>query len=158
MAIEKWISGSGVGLTWTAAFGASDLNSMPSGSSILSSGGAINNGTPLDLFADISISLGSFTPLAPNNISVFIYPLNQDGTTYGDGQLTAGTQAAKTPAAPYWVGNIILTLVAGVQVGTLGGIRLPPGPFLFVIQNNAGATLASSGNVVKYWTYNLQVA
>ena len=41
--------------------GASDPNSLASGSAILSSQ-QIDNSTALDLFADLSISLGSVTP------------------------------------------------------------------------------------------------
>lgn len=165
MAVEKWIAGSGVGLSWTSLFTSGttlyDLNTMPNGSSAASSTGAINNATALDLFADISVSLGSVTAAAPGILSIFLMPLNQDGTTYGDGQFnSSGAQTTKVPQATYWVGNIAFPVTGSgaVQVGTLSGIRLPPGSFQIVIQNNVGVTLASSSNVVKYWTYNLSVA
>jgi hypothetical protein len=158
MATEKWVAGSGAGLTWTTAVNAADVNSLANGSSVLSSVADIANGTALDMFADISIALGSVTAAAPNFIGVYIYPLNEDGTTYGDGQLASGTGAAKIPSATAWVGNISFPTGAAAIVGTLSRIALPPGSFRFVLYNQAGVTLASSGNTVKYRTYNRSVA
>jgi hypothetical protein len=157
MAVERWVAGSGVGLTWTNCFQAADINSLASGSSVLSSSGDIANDTALDIFCDLSCSLGSITPVAPNNLSVFLYPLNQDGTTYGDNQLVAGTQAAKTPSPSQWVGNLVFPLVAQVQTGQLNRIILPPGKFRFCVQNNIGVVVASSANTIAYRTYNRQV-
>ena len=59
MATEKWIAGSGVGLTWTSCF-STEVNSLVAGNAVLGAT-AISNGTPLDLLADVSISLGSVT-------------------------------------------------------------------------------------------------
>src|ERR1700745_4260876 len=112
MATEKWIAGSGVGFTWTACFAAADINSLANGSSVLSNQGDITNQTALDMFADLSINLGSVTTVAPNTIAIYLYALNQDGTTYGDNLFTAGTQSASLPSASYWVGDIV------VPVGT----------------------------------------
>lgn len=160
MATEKWISGSGVGLTWTQIFGSSsaNVNSLANNSSVLDSTGDITNGTALDIFADLSVTLASVTSVAPAQINVFIYPLNGDATTYGDGQLAAGTGAAKTPAAQLYVGSIQFPIGTQALEGTLQRIALPPGTFRFVIQSQAGVTLASSGNAVYYRTYNRSVA
>ena len=159
MAVEKWTAGAGVGLTWTAIFGAgADLNSMANASSVMSSTGDIANDTALDIFADLSVQLGSATWASPSMISVFAYPLNGDGTTYGDNQLTAGTQAAKVPAPQFWVGNINFPNGAAAAFGTLERIIMPPGKFRFVIQNNGGVAMAATGNAVQYRTYNRSVA
>lgn len=166
MATEKWIAGSGAaGLSWTAIFTSGttlyDLNTMPNASAAASSTGAVSN-SALDTFMDISVTLGSITPSASylGGLSVFVLPLNQDGTTYGDGQFAnTGAQSAKIPQPGYWVGNITFPPgVAAVQQGVLRGVLLPPEGFQIVIQNNTGVALASSGNTVKYWTYNLAVA
>jgi hypothetical protein len=155
MATEKWIAGSGQGLTYGNAFTGSTLNSIASGNAILSDI-VISNGTALDIFADVSIQLASAAFVAPNYIGVYLYPLNQDNTTYGDGRF--GTSAAGPPASNYWVGNIIIVAATQAQNGTLRGIVLPPGTFKFVLYNQGGVALASSANVCLYRTYNRSVA
>ena len=154
MATEKWIAGSGQGLTFGNAFTGSTLNSIASGNAILSDL-QIDNSTAFDLFADVSIALASAAFVAPNYIGVYLYPLNQDNTTYGDGRF--GSSAAGPPASNYWVGNIILVAATQAQEGTLRGIILPPAKFKFVLYNQGGVALASSGNVCLYRTYNRQV-
>lgn len=157
MATEKWIAGSGVGFTWTDAFSAATLNSIVNGNAILSDL-AISNQTPLDIFADLSIALGSITKAAPNYLGIYLYPLNKDGSTYGDGRF--GSSAAGPPPSAYAKGIIQLGATgAGASSGILTGILLPPGTFKFLIYNQAGATLAgASGNTAQYRTYNRAVA
>lgn len=156
MATEKWVAGSGAGLTWTAAITASVLNSIVNGNAILSDT-QIDNSSALDMFADLSMAFGSITWAAPNYIGVYLYPLNQDGSTYGDGRF--GSSAAGPPAANYWVGNITCPTGAAAAEGTLSRIILPPGAFKFVFYNQSGATLAGSGaNSAKYRTYNRAIA
>jgi len=155
MATEKWIGGSGAGLTWTNAFAAATLDSIVNGNAIMS---AINidNSAALDLFADFSMNLGSVAVVAPNYIGVYLYPLNKDGTTYGDGRF--GSSAAGPPASGYWVGNIIVPTGTAANEGTVRGIILPPGQFKFVVYNQLGVTMAGSGgNTAQYRTYNRQV-
>lgn len=156
MATEKWIAGSGVGLTWTDAFSTATLNSIASGNAILSDL-QIDNSTALDVFCDVSIALGSAAFVAPNFIGVYLYPLNKDGTTYGDGRF--GTSAAGPPSAPYMVGTIGLVAATQAQEGILRGIVMPAGKFKFVLHNQGGVTLAgASGNTCQYRTYNRSVA
>lgn len=154
MATEKWIAGSGQGLIWGAAFG-TEVNSLPSSDAVLSSV-AIANDTALDMFADLSLALGSAAFAAPNRIDIYLYPLNQDGATYGDGRF--GSAAAGPPVPNYFVGSIGLVAATQAQEGTLTGILIPPGNFKFVLMNNGGVALAASANTVSYRTYNRQVA
>ena len=156
MATEKWISGSGVGLTWTAAF-STEINSIVNTNAILSSV-SIANGTPLDIFADISIALGSITSGAgAPYIGFYLYPLNQDGSTYGDGRF--GSSAAGPPLSQYFVGAVpLIPSVTQAQEGAVTGIIMPPGTFKFVAYNLSGATLAASSNTFSYRTYNRSVA
>lgn len=156
MATEKWIGGSGVGLTWTNAFTASTMDSIVNGNAIMS-GTAIDNSSALDVFADFSMNIGSVTVAAPNYIGVYLYPFNKDASTYGDGRF--GSSAAGPPASPYWVGNIVVPTGAAASEGTVRGIILPPGQFKFVIYNQLGVTMAGSGgNTAQYRTYNRQVS
>jgi hypothetical protein len=154
MAIEKWIGGSGQGLTWGNAFTGSTLNSIASGNAILSDI-SITNGTGLDIFADLSINLASAAFVAPNFIGVYLYPLN-DASAYGDGRF--GTSAAGPPPSNYSVGNIGIVAATQAQTGVLSRIILPPGAFKFVLYNQGGVALAASANTCLYRTYNRSIA
>jgi hypothetical protein len=155
MATEKWIAGSGVGLTWTNAYTGTTLNSIASGNAILSDV-QIDNSTALDVFADLSIALASAAFTASPFVGVYLYPLNKDGTTYGDGRF--GTSAAGPPGASYYVGRIPLVAATQAQNGTLRRIVLPPGAFKFVLHNQGGIAFAATANTCQYRTYNRAVA
>lgn len=156
MATEKWIAGSGVGLTWTATVTASVLDSIVNGNAIRSDT-EIDNSSALDIFADFSIVLGSITAAAPNYVAIYIYPLNSDGSTYGDGRFNAS--AAGPPPSQYLVGTFGFPTGAAAITGTVLGVVIPPGKWKMVLYNQTGATLAGSGaNSLKYRTYNRAVA
>jgi len=156
MAAEKWVAGSGAGLTWTNAFTASTLNSLSNTATVntILSDLQIDNSSALDMFCDVSISLGSITTSATSAcILIAIYPLDADGTTYADGRyVSAGVGLPFT----YYAGHI--PLVPGVtqaQNGILRMVLMPPGKFKFVLSNFSGANLAGSGaNTCQYRTYN----
>ena len=105
---------------------------------------------------DISLALASAAFVAPNFVGVYLYPLNSDGSTYGDGRF--GTSASGAPSAVYFVGNINLVAATQAQEGTLTGVLMPAGAFKIVLYNQGGVAFASSGNTCKYRTYNRQVA
>lgn len=156
----SWVAGSGAGLTWTTAINSSDLASMASGSSVLSTVADIANGTALDMFMDVSVrcAIASSTIVSGANLALWIYELLDDGSTYGDGQLVAGTQAAKTPLFPPCA--VIPLLAAASQttlVGYFNQIIIPPGSFRLVLQNNSGFAFTSGTQVVKYRTYNVNL-
>ena len=162
MAVEKWIGGSGVGLTWATCISSNDLVSLPSSYAVMSSVGDITNGTALDIFADVSIRIGNYAVASPYYVGIYLYPLNEDGVTYGANNLIAGTQSSMPGGPPptnYWVGNIVFpTSNSSDVVGMARGIVMPPGTFRFAITNNSGATISASNNVLKYRTYNRSVA
>lgn len=157
MATEKWVAGSGQGLTWGTAMNSSDVAGLASSNSILSTVADITNGTALDIFADFSISFSSMTPAAPAYLGVYLYPLNEDGATYGDNQFAAGTAGSVIPSATYYVGSIILSTKAIAQDGMLQRIVMPPGSFRFLLQNQLAATVSTTATV-KYRTYNRSIA
>jgi hypothetical protein len=154
MATEKWIAGSGAGLTWTS-LDTTGLNSIASGNAILSAT-QIDNSSALDIFADVEVVLASLAAVAPNYVGVYFYPLNSDASTYGDGRF--GTSAAGPPPATYYVGSIVMVAATQAQQGVLRGIILPPGKGKFVLHNQMGVAFGSSGNTLKYRTYNRSVA
>ena len=155
MATVKYVAG-GVS-SWTAAFTASTLNSITNGNAILSDA-ALDNTSNLDTYAAVGIQFGAVTTVAPNFIGVYLYPLNQDGSTYGDARF--GSSAAGPPASNYFVGNIVVPIATTTAFeGTLFDIKIPPLKFKFVMYNQSGVTLAGSGGNSFYWqTYNYSVA
>lgn len=157
MATEKWIAGTLQGLTWGSAGFSTEVNSLANGNAVIAAN-QIDNSTALDIFADVSVSLGSVTTSsgAPF-IGLYLYPLNEDGSTYGDGGFNSA--AAGPPPASYRVGAIVVPAsTMGVLVGMVRGIILPPGKFKFLIYNQAGVTLAASSNTLDFRTYNRSIA
>lgn len=155
-----WTAGNGVGLTWTTGINSADLVSMPNGSAVVSSVADIANGTNLDMFMDLSVSMliASSTIAAGANLAFWLYLLNQDGTTYGDGQFTNGTQAAKTPTfAPCAILPLVAAAAQTALIGNAAQIIIPPGSFRLALQNNSGFTLTAATQAVKYRTYNLNL-
>jgi hypothetical protein len=152
------------GFGWNAAFNANDLNSMPNGDAVLSSIAAFDNSgdsTAPDQFMDLSVecTISSNTIAAGANFAVWIFYLQEDGSTYGDGSLTAGTQAAVIPGLflacpiPLRAGSSITNLIGE----NLNPLILKPAKFALAISNNSGFTLSSSGNAVKIRTYNINL-
>lgn len=157
MATEKWIAGSGVGYTWTDAFTSANLNSLPATKALV--GNIIDNTVAQDIFAALSIHLGSAAFVAPNYVGVGIYPLNAGapGTVYGDGRF--GSFAVGPIPGQYLIGAIPLVVATQAQDGILWGIAIPPLKFKFVLYNPlASLDWASSGNTCQYVTYNRSIA
>ena len=155
MAIEKWVAGT-VGLTWTDCISTATLNSIASGNAILSDL-QLDNSTNLDMFCDVSIALAAITTVAPNYVGIYLYLLNKDVATYGDGRFVVS--AVGPPANPYWVGNIVVPVAtSAVSEGSLRGIIMPPGKFKFVFYNQLGVAMGVAGNTAQYRTYNRSVA
>jgi hypothetical protein len=152
-----WVAGLGQGLTWGTAINSADMASMTNGQTVVSSVADIANGTNLDILADLSFQLviASSTIAAGANFTFWIYPLDQDGSKYGDGQFTNGTAASLTPSLTS-CGYCQIPAVASTtnMYGYYQGIVLPPGSFRFAMQNNSGFSLTSGTQTVKYKTYN----
>ena len=155
MALERWVAGQNTALAWVNAFTASTLGSLANGNAILSDL-TISNDFIGDMFADLSIQLGTAAFVLPAFVGVYLYPSNTYNSTWGDGRFVAA--AAGPPPSCYWVGDINLVAANQVQNGSLLRIPLPPGQFNFVLYNQGGVTwAASSGNSCQFRTYNLQL-
>lgn len=149
-----WIAGRGQGLTYASAgFTAANFNTLAVGSVVVASS-ATTNTTALDLYADVSFSLtiGSTVTTAASFFSLYVLPLNQDGTTYGDG-IANGTAAPSAAYLRSTVGVRVVTANSAV-VSTFEQVRLPPGNFKFAIVNNAVVLNAAAAATVSYRTYN----
>jgi hypothetical protein len=159
-AITGWQGGRlNSGLTWTTIINTADLASMVTGSTVVSSVADITNGTSLDQFMDISFSqlIASSTIVAGANLAFWLFTLNQDGTTYGDGNFVNGTQKAATPTfAPCAVFPLIAAAAQTALIGLVQQIVLPPGSFRLAEQNNSGFTFTAGTQTVKYRSYNIR--
>lgn len=148
----RWL----VDTNWTAAtFTAGDLNSLASGGGAVSTA-AITNGTALDLYADVSfiVTVGG-TTTATSYLTLYILPLQQDGTTYGDG---AASSSSAQPVATYLAASCLVksgTTSGSAVSGMFRQIVLPPGDFVFAVGNNLGVALnATAAMTMKYRAYD----
>lgn len=143
-----WSAGSLVGLTWSGSyFTSATFASLANGSCIASS--MFSNGAALDQYLDFSYSVqtGAATVAGTSYMSLYLLPMNADGTTYGDGSLAVGGTFAGTPGSGYYVGvsSIGKVVASGAQAtGQLPRIVIPPGSFILALQNNLGNALGTS--------------
>lgn len=156
----SWTGGNGQGLTWGTLINSADMSSLANGSTVLSSVAAITNGTALDMFMDISAQclMGSNPLSSGAALSFWLYLLQQDGTTIGDGRLSSGNQTVLTP--PWSPVSTIPLPVAAAQTKLTGmttGIIIPPGTFQVAIQNNSGYSFTNGTQTVSYRTYNINL-
>jgi hypothetical protein len=145
---------------WTLlGFTAADFNSLANNSFVLASS-SDNNATDLDLGLEISYSFvnGATTTTAASRFDLYFLPLNQDGTTYGDG----ATSGATLPGATYRIGTSMVR--SGITSGqTITGSFVPrPWPSRaagkFAIANRLGGALnASAAAVIKARGYRLNL-
>jgi hypothetical protein len=147
----RWV----IDTDWTAlTFTSGDLNSLASGGGAVSS--HILNGSSLDQLMDVSfvVTVGGTTTTA-SYFTLYLLPLNQDGSTYGDGYASSTTTQ---PAAQYAVGsiNVLPSVTSGNTVtGTISFINIPPGNFKLALGNNLGVALNSTAALtLSYRTYN----
>lgn len=140
-----------------------ELNTLVTGNAVLGST-IITNGSSLDLSIELSFTTGgSITPTGSPFVAVYLYPLNGDGSTYGDGRFSSS--AAGPPPANYYRGYCGVPAAAGTQIGTFAipgtsifQIPLPRGSFKPVFYNVTGVSLSASGNILYYRTTNRQVS
>jgi hypothetical protein len=147
---------------WVPAFG-SEINALPASDSVMSSIAFDNTvatlGTP-DQFMDVSFTgalVGSETIGAGAGLSFFLAVLENDGATYGDGRLVAGTPAAFQPLLFPIGGMPIQTGTVTNLAGSISGVVLPPRAFRLVLQNNTGFALAATGLLCSISTYRQNV-
>jgi hypothetical protein len=155
----EWTAGNGAGFTWTSAFASGDLTSLADSKCVLSSASAVANQSNLDMYMDISVkvTVSSNTPRLGAYIGIWLAILNQDGSTYGDNQLTAGTQTTYTPP---WAPLALIPLANQAMTtmeGQATGLIIPPQSFLLICYNYTSVTFSSTSgnNLVKINTYNV---
>lgn len=143
----------------SCGFTATDFNSLANGSiAIMPTGAAIDNTANLDDYFDVSFSLvngGTGITVGGSFFSLYLLPLNQDASTYGDGLTTGSVLPA---AVPYWLANCGVNKGASsaTLTGTFMFVPLPAVKFILGIANNLGAALnGAAAATVKYRTWNI---
>lgn len=121
-----------------------ELNSITDGSAVI--GAEINNSSG-DHFAKVLLELASFDLSSQTAPSVHFYIVRSldDGTTYEDGS------GSIIPARP--PDYIFLLREVNAAQKVLIDIRIASEKQKFIVVNETGVTLASSGNTLKYETY-----
>jgi hypothetical protein len=159
MAVEKFTDGAVS--AWTSLQSGTELNGLVNGNAV-QLGVIVANGAQGDMFAEVSVSIpsGAFGTVQAPTLFLYAYPLNEDGTTYGDGRFA--TSAAGPPPPNYFVGMCGLNPATAVQTGMFrrpdgGPMLIPFENFKFVVHNSSGITLPNSA-VIKYKTKNRSVA
>lgn len=150
--LDKWNAPS----AWTAVtFTAGDLNSLATGGGALGTT-VIANGTNFDKYLDVSfvVTMGG-TTVAGSYFTVYLLPLNQDGSTYGDGYASSTTTQ---PAIGYSAGaiNVKVGVTSGSTVtGTVLFGNMAPGDYKVAFGNNSQVALnATAALTLKFRTYN----
>ncbi len=142
----KWLAGEGAQSALTT-----ELNSLANGNTALSA--AINNDADLYEYIDLELYLASFATSTSPWIAIWILA-SVDGSNYEDGSAgTPGTIPDRQPDA-------IIPLKASTTSAwrrCAVNIPIPPLKLKLLLNNQTGATFASSGNTLKYNRHNEQV-
>ena len=139
MAVAKWATPR----ARSSNLAGTTFNSLANGSA----GTAItyDNSSNRDLYAIVTVKLGSLTPTTGGSITLRVY--SGDGTDTPD--LNGG-------AFDSYVAG--LTTGAGAKVVTFPMVRLYPFSLRLQVVNNAGVSTAASGNELYVRTYNEDVS
>lgn len=136
---------------WQAAFG-SEIDSLAAGDYELSSliiDPTSGNTPNLMLEMTVSVALGALIMSAASPaLDFYLQPLNQDGTTYGDG--TASGTVLPSPSA--YFGSLTWQTTSTSATATLSvkfEREVPATKFKLGVVNNLGNALASSGNTIQ---------
>jgi hypothetical protein len=164
--LAKWAAGSFQSGAWgtslQSGFTSSDItafNALGSGATVVASN-AIANSTNLDLLGEVSFSFvinASNGTFPGSYVSVYLLPLNSDGTTYGDNVVSGGATSAAIGSS-YWVANISVRgniAAGGTAVGISRPFSLPRGDFKLALFNGTGNALnATAAAVVQFRSTN----
>jgi hypothetical protein len=142
--------------TFGPAFNSADITNLVNGSAVMSTLPDIPNTSDGDSLAAISwnLTIASATIAAGSVLSFYAYPLNQDGTTYGDGLLspTDGQVAGIIPTLPVWSAEVPTATGVTTLVGTITRIILPAQNFRWALLNGSGQKITSG--TIQFFTYN----
>jgi hypothetical protein len=136
MAVAKWATPS----ARSSNFAGTTLNSLANGSE--STVVTYDNSTNRDLYGVVTIKLGSITPSTGGSITL-------------RATLNDGTDVADRIGGDLYV--VPLTSGASAKVAVINMVRLYPFSMRFSVVNNAGVSLAASGNELYVRPWNEDV-
>ena len=139
MSVAKWASPG----SRSSNLAGTALNSLANGSE--SAFIAYDNSTPRDLYATVTLKLGSLNAVAGGSVSLRVYA--------GDGTDTPDRGAGSFDT--YIEG---LTTGTSAKVVVFRMVRLYPFPCQLTIVNNAGNSTPASGNEIYVTPYNEDVS
>lgn len=141
MATAKWATPSSLG----SNIASTTLDSLSNGST--SSFVTHDNSSNLDLYASVTVLLGSLTPTAGGSITLRVH--SSDGTNTADNTGSVGGGDAYTQP---------LTTSTGAKVAVFPMVRLYPASLRLQITNNSGVSFASSSNALHVKPFNEAVS
>lgn len=106
-----------------------------------------DNSANLDLYASVLINLGSLTPTTGGSITLRVFSAQSADVPDNTGSVGGGD----TYTVP-------LTTSTGAKVAVIPMIRLYPESLRLCVTNNAGVSLAASGNSIKVRPFNESIA
>lgn len=125
-----------------------DLNSLASGSSVLSA--AIDNSSDRHMFMDLEMYVTyGVAPSATGRCVIYIAS-SVDGSNYAD--MVSGSEPNNLVVA-----TIPLRPVTSAQRLVTRRVLMPPGLFKLALKNIAGQTMAASANTLKYIQYDEEI-
>jgi len=138
MAVAKWATPG----SRSSNLAGTTFNSLANGTA----GAAISydNSSNRDLYAAVTVKLGSLTPTAGGSITLRVYA--------GD-----GTDTPDLNSGPFDSYTVPLTTTAVAKVVTFPMVRLYPFPLTFQVVNNAGVSTPASGNELYVRPFNEDV-
>jgi hypothetical protein len=152
-------------ISWTGYLGSvttwmsSELNSLANSStttlaisSVGGTSGVFTPNSPPYLYADAEfVAGGTFSPTAGAFIEVWLLRTLDAGTNYEDGSASV---------APGRVADFIINVRNGTTITPRAGVQgiiLPQDKYKVLVRNQCGVALPSSGNIIRFFSYQLQV-
>lgn len=126
------------------------LNSLAN-ATLSANGTTLNNGTALDLFADLVITLAAqgATRTTGGTFEIYMF-IAADGTNYDTSLRGGGTLVAS------WVPDGAASAGTAARQTTITNVWIPPSATVqFAAYNNTGQALAASGNSVVAYPHSL---
>jgi hypothetical protein len=133
MSVAKWTTPS----TRSSNFASTVFNSLANGSE--SSTVTYDNSTNKDLYAAVTLKLGSITPSTGGSVTLRVI-------------MSDGTDTSNTIGGDLYV--IPLTSGASAKINITPLVRLYPFSLRFSLVNNSGVSLAASGNEIYVTPFN----
>jgi len=145
-------AGAGTYLSGPTTILSTQLNTLANSSAnTLSTAGSAIQNTNGYLYADVEFVAGStYTPTAGGFIELWLLRSIDGGSNYEDGS------SSIAPARP---ADIVIPVRGGTTITPRSGapgLLLPPGFYEPIARNQTGASLPSSGNIIRWSLYTLQ--